>query len=345
MTNSERYRSAFSHVHAPADCVRQALEQIPTPPEVSRDIPQKRRPLRKVLILAAAAAVLMTMTVGAELATGSVSNLLAPLYGSAQTELVDSVGYPVDASVTVNGYTLTADAVIGDRYSIAVVYTLTRDDGQPIPENVSFRDYSNSYFSFASGGGSCEYRRDEGLPANQLQIVERWTSSGILPFFRGIHVVFEDLVLWDPETHESSILAEGTWELRFTARYRDTTVKVPVEDLTVTDSEGTEYEIRKILLSPLGIHMDLTLRPANADQLSEADLETFHGQAIHEFTVSLRLTDGTDLMIEDHNFGSSGATDALERRGDYGAFFDQPIPLDTISALVICGTEVPVDIS
>lgn len=40
------------------------------------------------------------------------------------------------ASVTVNGYTLTADAVIGDRYNIANVYTLTRDDGQPSGERL-----------------------------------------------------------------------------------------------------------------------------------------------------------------------------------------------------------------
>lgn len=54
----------------------------------------KRRPLRRMVILAAAAAIL-TMSVGAELSDGSVSNLLAPLYGNAQTELVDNVGRPV----------------------------------------------------------------------------------------------------------------------------------------------------------------------------------------------------------------------------------------------------------
>lgn len=134
------------------------------------------------MVILAAAAAILTMSVGAELSDGSVSNLLAPLYGNAQTELVDNVGRPVDASVTVNGYTLTADAVIGDRYNIAIVYTLTRDDGQPIPENVSFDSYSNAYHNFSSGGGSWQYCRDGDLPDNQLRIVERWTSSAVLPF-------------------------------------------------------------------------------------------------------------------------------------------------------------------
>lgn len=86
------------------------------------------------------------------------------------------------------------------------------------------------------------------------------------------------------------------------------------------------------------------LRPANADQLSEADLEAFHSQATKAFTVSLHPTGGTDLAIINPNFGSSGATHALERRGDYGAFFGQPIHINTIAVLVICGTQVPVDI-
>ena len=73
MTNSERYRSAFSHVRAPSGCVQQALEQASSP----QNARPKRRPLRRMVILAAAAAIL-TMSVGAELSDGSVSNLLAP---------------------------------------------------------------------------------------------------------------------------------------------------------------------------------------------------------------------------------------------------------------------------
>lgn len=86
------------------------------------------------------------------------------------------------------------------------------------PENVSFDSYSNAYHNFSSGGGSWQYCRDGDLPDNQLRIVERWTSSAVLPFFRGIHVVFEDLEFLDPQSGKWSTLAEGTWELRFTAQ-------------------------------------------------------------------------------------------------------------------------------
>lgn len=334
MTNRERYRAAFSGVHAPADCVQKALERLQAaPPE---DI-KKHRPLRTALILAAAA-VLLTVTVGAELSTGTVSNFLAPLYGGAQTELVDSIGCPVDASTTVNGYTLTADAVIGDRCNIVVVYTLTRDDGQPIPESVHFDQYSNSLYRFSSGGGSMSIYRDDETPENQVKFVEQWTSSGRLLFFRNAHVVFEDLEVWDAESSTSSLLAAGTWELSFTVRYRDTTVKVPADDLEVAGVDGITYQIRKILLSPLGLHMDLKI-------LNIQDLQAFFSQHRSDFTVSLLLEDGSELELGNTNFGSSGSEGETTGKGDYGAFFDQPIPLDQISALVINGVSVPVDIS
>lgn len=332
MTNHERYRAAFSGVHAPADCVQKVLEHLQTAPSGGV---KERRPLRTALILAAAA-VLLTVTVGAELSNGTVSNFLAPLYGGTQTELVDSIGCPVDASTTANGYTLTADAVIRDRYNIVVVYTLTRDDGQPIPESVHFDQYSNSLYRFSSGGGSMSMYRDDEMPENQVKFVEQWTSTGRLLFFRNAHVAFEDLEVWDAESGTSSLLAEGTWELNFTVRYRDTTVSVPVDDLEVAGTDGITYQIRKILLSPLGLHMDLKI-------LNIQDLQAFFSQRRSDFTVSLLLEDGSELELGNTNFGSSGSEGETTGKGDYGAFFDQPIPLEEISVLVICGTEVPVN--
>ena len=329
MTNCERYRSAFAGVHAPAGAARRALAaleegHVPSAP--------RRRPLRAALILAAAA-VLLATTVSAEVTAGTVSNLLAPLYGGAQTELVDGIGCPVDASATVGGYTLTADAVIGDRYNIAVVYTLTRDDGAPLPTSLSFDDHETSVRR-GSGGGSLSYL--PGEEPNQLRIVEEWTGDSNLLFRRNARVVFRDLYGADPETREETLLVEGEWELRFALRYRDATVSVPVEDLTVTGAGGGAYQVKKILLSPLGVHMDLDI--PNTGQTEDPDF-----RILKDFTVSLRLTDGSVRGLGNANFGYGGALDDEVLNGDYGAFFDLPIPLDEIAALDICGVQVPVE--
>ena len=331
MTNRERYQAAFAGVRPPADTVQQALERQNTP---SR--PRRRR-LGRTLLAVAAAVALLTLTVSAEVTAGTVSNLLAPLYGGAQTELVDSIGYPVDASVTVNGYTLTAEAVIGDQYNVAMVYTLTREDGEPIPQGAYFQDSENSLHR-GSGGGSVEYVR-EGLPDNQIQLVETWTGSGTLPFLRNIQVVFRDLTTYQ-EGEEPTLLAEGEWELKYTARYRDTTVSVPVDNLTVTGTQGKTYQIRKIQLSPLGIHMDI-IAPNDLTKPGEPPEHAM--RLLDDFTVSLQLSDGTVLPVGDANRGGSGSADDETIKAHYGALFDQPIPLEDISALIICGTQVPVD--
>lgn len=331
MTNRERYQAAFAGVCPPADTVQRALSRQESAPR-----PRRRRVGRTLLVLAAAVA-LLTLTVSAEVTAGTVSNLLAPLYGGAQTELVDSIGYPVDASVTVNGYTLTAQAVIGDQYNVAVVYTLTREDGEPIPQGVYFADWENSLHR-GSGGGTMEQVR-AGLPENQIQLVETWTGSNPLPFLRNVRVVFRDLVLYQ-EGEEPILLAEGEWELKFTARYRDATVSVPADNLTVTGSKGKSYQLRKIQLSPLGVHMEL-MAPNDISQPGESPEHTM--RLLDDFTVSLQLSDGTILPVGNANRGGGGSMDDETIKAHYGALFDQPIPLEDVSALIICGTQVPVD--
>ena len=92
--------------------------------------------VRRWAAMAACFALVLSMALTTEATNGTVSNLLAPLFGGAQTEIVDEIGVPIGASTSVNGYTLTVDAIIGDRYSVMIAYTLTREDGQPIPENI-----------------------------------------------------------------------------------------------------------------------------------------------------------------------------------------------------------------
>lgn len=293
------------------------------------------RKLRRRLLTAALAAVLLIGTASAEIAAGTVSNLLAPLYGGAQTEIVDSIGIPVGASTTVEGYTLTADAVIGDRYNIAIVYTLTREDGEPIPGSMMFAEQSNSVTQ-GSGGGSISYKRSED--GMSLQIVEEWTSVSRFLFRRNAHVVFENLRIYDKETEEWSVLVEGTWDLNFTVRYKDATVEVPVDDLNVIGTEGYEYQIHEVYLSPIGVHMELTAP-------NTLDREDPYSHLMPDFTVSVLLNDDTAVEMTGANRGGGGGVDEERLDAHYGAAFKEPIPLDTIAGLIICGQTLPVEIT
>ena len=103
--------------------------------------PAHRRPVRRMALVAAAAVLVLAMgTAGATGILRSAVEVFSPLFGGAhaQTEIIDKIGYPVGASDTDNGVTVTADAVMGDAYNAVIVYTISRDDGTALlPEGTS----------------------------------------------------------------------------------------------------------------------------------------------------------------------------------------------------------------
>lgn len=311
---------------------------------------QRQRPLLKPLIAACLAVALLALPVSAEMRNGYVSNLLAPVYGGAQTELVDKIGVPIGASVTDGGYTLTAEAIIGDRYSFAAVYTLKRTDGGKIPEGTTVAQWERGLVSGGggilsrilsllgggggSGGGILSHQLSED--GTTLIIVEQWTSSRQLYFTnRTVEVTFQDLER-KGEDGERTVFAEGTWTLKYTLRYEDTTVEVPVRNLTLTTEEGYTYKIKKILLSSVGIHIDMETPNPDTAGMTIEDWIRFPG-----FTVSVKLTDGTVTELTGGNRGGHGSEDKTVYDADYGNTFAVPIPLDQIEAIILCGTVIP----
>ncbi len=297
---------------------------------------QKKRGLKKRLFfqrpaaMAAAFAVVLTLAipVSAELINGYVSNLLAPLYGNAQTEIVDQIGKPINASVTVGEYTLTADAVIGDKYNMAIVYSLARTDGGQVEKGLSFEDYDNTA-KRGTWGGSYSFHLSEDKTV--LYIVEEWTAANRLWLNRKATATFTNLMRYDEDTQEKVLLETGTWELKFMIRYEDSSVKIPVDDFIVEDALGKEYTIHNIIVSPIGMHMDLTA--PNRTKFFPPDETPYQ-----DFTVFLLLNDGTIIDLKDRNIASHGNLEDDRHRADFGTMFDEPIPLDQMKELVICGT-------
>ena len=229
---------------------------------------KKSRGLGVRMIAACLALVLLALPVHAEYDNGYVSNLLAPLFGYAQTELVDSIGVPINASVEVGEYLLTAEAVIGDRYNVAIVYALTRQDGGIIQEGLRFSDWQ-MFHCFGSGGGSRSHQRSED--GKTIHIIQEYTGQHGLSwinrlfFNRKVTVKFEDLVQDLGPEQEDILILEGEWSLSFTLRYQDTTQRFPFHPIEVTDSEGNSYTLKKGYISPIGIHLDLTSPNFNKD--------------------------------------------------------------------------------
>lgn len=285
----------------------------------------------RTLIAACFLLCLIALPVSAEMRSGYVSNLLAPLYGGTQTELVDGVGIPIDASVTVGDYTLTADAVIGDRYNIAVVYSLTRVDGGVMPEGIRFDEVEGWK---QPGGGSVSHALSED--GKTLKIIQQWTShTRLFGFDRNFHVVCRDLILWNQG--ESTLLAEGEWALAFVIRYQDTTTNVPVRNLKVTGWDGGKYTIKKLQISPFGLHMELKVpNPLNLG----GEIGKYYD---YHIPVELLLTDGSTVTLEHEAVGYHGSYEKQTFQAEYDNMFEEPIPVEQIAGIRICDTLVPVE--
>jgi len=292
---------------------------------------QGRKSSRKPALAACLAILLLVIPLQAQASTGYVSNLLAPLYGASQVELVEDIGVPVNATAEIGDYLLSADAVIGDRYNLAIVYSLTRKDGGPVADTIRFQEYSNDLRR--TGGSLLSYKPSpDGV---KLHIIEQRNCADPLFFLdRTVSASFTDLLLSGEEG--SPVLAEGTWSLCFTARYRDTTVTVPSRNRTVTGSEGNRYRIQKIRLSPIGVHIDLTTPNPYAD--GETDL-----WLMSDLTVTLLLSDGTQVELKDANRALRGNSRQPTCKADFSALFETPVPLRDIQSLIICGTPFPVN--
>lgn len=272
----------------------------------------------KPLAAACLAIIMLALPVSAEMVDGYVSNLLAPLFGGAQTEIVDKIGVPIGASTSVSGYTLTVDAIIGDRYSVMIAYTLSRDDGQPIPENIDFE-----IREIRASGYSTRIEIDEENPS-VAHFHERWCRNEPL-MGRIVTPSFSNLIT-DRGKETETVIAEGTWEITFTIRYPDTSEKIPVRNLDVYDENGKKYRVKEIILSYMGVHMELI----------EYD-PVFAAASYTGFQTALLLKDGTEIPIEGGGGGGMKKGDKTRKFSYYGRF-DIPIPREDIQAIIICGT-------
>lgn len=284
---------------------------------------------RRIRAAAACLVLILAMSVYAEASGGSVSNFFAPLFGMGKTDLVDDIGVPVGVSASADGYTITAEAVIGDRYNIAVIYTLSREDGKPLPDKLMI-DYDRKFRG--SGGGWQGWEKHENDPS-KMYLIESW-SMGQPVLGRFWAVSFSDLAI-PGEGSEKTVIAGGPWELNFTLRYKDTSRKLSTGKLRVSDSVGNEYQIDQITISQVGIHMKgYQFAPEFGSE-----------PVMIHFTAALILKDGTVLPLEDHGGGGHFKQGDRKAKVNFRAMFDAPLNLEEIDAVLICGTEFKVDLS
>ena len=306
--------------------------------------PRRVLPLRRLAVVGVAAALVLSLgAAGATGALGDVGAAFFAIFGSsAQTEVIDRIGYPVGASDTDNGITITADAIVGDTYSYAVVYTIQREDGKALVNDdvlarvsnpstgalpLAFQFHDITPLGYTGGSHARSWFYDADSADNAIQFVELRTQSA--PIEPGeVTVQLRDLEVYNEDYTARTTLAKGSWTLKFQLDFENSSRVLPCGQTFRLD--GAEAVLNTVTLSPLSIQVDYTVCGEGDPSLDW----------IEPLSLSLTYTDGTTLDLSHAGGTSAYGEDAVNCQKSI--IFDQILALDEVAFVTVGDVVIPV---
>ncbi|MBM6675764.1 DUF4179 domain-containing protein [Olsenella uli] len=308
-----------------------------------------------------AAGLVLALTLGGgatvAVAAGVLPNpadVLSDVFGGApaQTELLNDVGRPIGASATSNGVTVTAEAVVGDRFNYAVAYSIEFEDpsvleGVERHEGGTLTYVGNAFLRVdgaMSGGGFVRlYDADPGdntLQLVQVMGVQTWNDAGIVG--RTARFSMSKLEIFTDEG-EIETLAAGDWNLKFEMNYVDTTVDLPAGQTTTW--QGSAVTIDAVAVSSLGVTVDYTIDRQMGDlgpsgKMSDEALA--EQAAVIGLPVVVTFADGTTFDATDANGGSTKQGDGRSTVSK-ATTYDRIVDAHDIVSVTVGDVEIPVN--
>lgn len=311
-----------------------------------------RRPLPRLAAVGVAAALVLSIGAGAAVVYNKLaSESFAGVFGTAHTEIVDKIGRPVGASATDNGVTVTADAIIGDKYHYAITYTIAKEDGTAFDFDASkivgtnllplrFRE-EHTDIGFTTGGAhGCSYFYDADPTDHAIQYVEMMEHTDKLKSGGTAKAKFQDL--YYSNGGEEKLLAEGKWSFRFAFDFEDTSAALLSGQSFALN--GMTATIDEITLSPVALRVaytvDSEVKWEDAPSGRESDYNRTQSERYFgSVPIVLTKTDGTTLDLLDA--GGSISPENGKTVCTKGRMFDEIIPLNEVASLTIGGIEIP----
>lgn len=310
--------------------------------------PARRRPILRTALIAACLAVVLGVTAGATGILKSAAEVFAPIFGgsAAQTEIIDKIGYPIGASDTAGGITITADAVMGDAYNAAIIFTITRDDGTALlpagtEDSMLLVRGGGADLNILGGTHGGSWFVDEDPTDSTVQLIQ--TISADVPINDCTATAeFDDLWFWDEERGEAVPYAEGTWKLRFDVRYEDASVSLGDGETFIQD--GMTFTIDSITLSPVAVKVDYTVDEEvvwsenESGRQSDEDAEQA-ARYMENVEILLTRTDGT-VMDLSNSGGSISPRDGTTVCSK-SQVFSEIIPMEEMASISVGGVVFP----
>jgi len=351
MNEQFEYKSAMDSLHFTDEQKRRMARSAAEAAERGREETRRtaRRPLGRMAVIAACAAALLVVSAGATGALRPLADVFGPIFGggTAQTEVIDRIGYPIGASDTDNGVTITADAVMGDEYNAAIVFTVRRDDGtRLLPETVNGKNLLMGGYGadldVVGGSHGSAWIVDEDPDDDVLQIVQ--TISTDRPISKCTAVAeFKDLCAWDDEAEASVPAMEGHWKFRFDVDYEDSSVSLGSGE--TFEQDGMTFTVDEVRVSPVAIRVAYTAdsevqwSDAPSGRVSEQDRRETE-RYLENVEIFLTKTDGT--IVNCPSGGSikpdHGVTACVK-----GGVLEEIIPMDEIASISVGGIVYSID--
>lgn len=300
---------------------------------------------------AAVAAVVMAGALGGgAYASGTLMSMGAvfdDLFGGApaQTEVVDKIGKPIGASVSSNGVTVTAEAVVGDKENYAIVYSIAKDDGTAfdLPEALEggtlplgFGGSSSTSIDTVHAAGGSAYFYDADPTDNAIQYVEKMSAMSGAGSVIGktARAHFTDLTVYGNSEADERIVAEGTWNLKFAMNYEDTATSLPAGQTFALN--GMSATIESLDVSPLAVTIVYTVDDVGQTTTSpNGKMSREDAAEMDRFWAPIFVTMADGTVIDASNGGGS-----QEIRGDAtlchkGVIFDEFVNVDDIVSIAV----------
>lgn len=299
------------------------------------NIKKSKKTNNQIMKVALMIALFSTITVTVY-AIPSPIEILSSIFGGspAQTEVIDNIGVPVDASDTSNGITISAVAVIGDSRNVNIVYKITNEDGSPfvLPHENDrvIIDLGNTHkFKSTKYFGIGVY--DDAKYINED-----------LTFVQTLNIDKTNSVLGD--TFQTSIksivclgdndsIIEGNWNIKVNIDYLDSSEYIYVNQTAkVYDIEHT---IKSIRISPVGMSIDYQSKDIRDVEIGL----TPDGQINIDLPIKITKKDGSDF-----NKINSTSTQNIDGTADKNIFFMEILPLEEISTIQVGDVVVNVNL-
>lgn len=333
----------------------------------------KRRPWRARRAAAVALAAVLAVTVlgvgaGAAGAFRPVTELFAPLFGGEESQLalIERLGTPIGVSDTRNGVTITAQAMLNDGKSLAVLYSVSRENGEPLVP--AGQPEGNLVFGYHGGSGpwkfatrdSCFETYEPGeASAHYLALYTLRTDVS-----EPLIVDWNSLEYWQPESDGPvNILKlveekgdpstnDDCWQIELPLLQSN----APSKELAGEGNQGftandRSFVITSVFVSPLSVEVAYTTQGETIGEEGLYDEEI--AEAFTEgMSLLLRKKDGTELDLSElpDQFGNIHPTSRFDFSkeegrivGTCGAFLPEIIPLEEMDCVIFNGLEYPVN--